>query len=127
MTQARTAFGLIVVGGLVALGTLAIPIAGAEDAKWYPFPVEVWDPPFNMDSPRKEIEYQPVAKAEKEWDICVSFPHMKDSYWIAVDYGVVAESERLHQRVRAFARGEGAAPTNLVGSGAAHQSRYPFA
>jgi protein TorT len=95
MTQARTAFGLIVVGGLVALGTLAVPVAGAEDAKWYPFPVEVWDPPFNMDSPRKQIEYQPVEKAEKGWDICVSFPHMKDSYWIAVDYGVVAESERL--------------------------------
>ena len=30
----------------------------------------------------------------KKWDICVSFPHMKDAYWMAVDYGVYAESKR---------------------------------
>jgi protein TorT len=63
--------------------------------EWYPFPVEVWDPPFNMDSPRKPLDYKPLEKAEKKWDICVSFPHMKDAYWMAVDYGVVAESQRL--------------------------------
>ena len=41
------------------------------------------------------MDYQPLDKASKVWDICVSFPHMKDAYWMAVDYGVVAESERL--------------------------------
>jgi protein TorT len=69
--------------------------AGAEEKSWYPFPVEVWDPPFDMDSPRTKADYVPLEKAAQKWDICVSFPHMKDAYWMAVDYGVVAESERL--------------------------------
>ena len=41
------------------------------------------------------MDYVPLEKADKNWDICVSFPHMKDAYWMAVDYGVVEESKRL--------------------------------
>ena len=81
----------------LAAGAFAIAMAagaGAEEKAWYPFPVEVWDPPFDMASPRTSVDYAPVEKAEKKWDICVSFPHMKDAYWMAVDYGVVAEAER---------------------------------
>ena len=79
------------------LALLTVPYGGAiaEDKAWYPFSVEVWDPPFDMASPRKSVDYVPLEKASKKWDICVSFPHMKDAYWLAVDYGVVAESRRL--------------------------------
>jgi protein TorT len=81
----------------LAAGAFAIAMtatAGAEEKAWYPFPVEVWDPPFDMASPRTSVDYAPVEKAEKKWDICVSFPHMKDAYWMAVDYGIVAEAQR---------------------------------
>ena len=64
-------------------------------AEWYPINVEVWDPPFDMSSPRSTMDYTPLEKASKKWNICVSFPHMKDAYWMAVDYGVVQESKRL--------------------------------
>jgi protein TorT len=37
----------------------------------------------------------PLAAADKPETICVSFPHIKDSYWLAVNYGVVSEAERL--------------------------------
>lgn len=77
----------------VALGVAVAAPAMAKD--WWPYTVDVWDPPFNMDSPRKAVEYTPLDKAEKAWDVCVSFPHMKDAYWLAVDYGVVEESRRL--------------------------------
>jgi len=82
---------------LAAAGALAFGFAatGTQAKEWYPFPVQVWDPPFNMDSPRKDVDYTPLDKAAQKWDICVSFPHMKDAYWMAVDYGVVAESQRL--------------------------------
>jgi protein TorT len=63
-------------------------------AEWYPYSVETWDPPFNMSSPRSMMDYTPLEKASKKWNICVSFPHMKDAYWMAVDYGVVEESKR---------------------------------
>ena len=39
--------------------------------------------------------YSPLEKAEKKWNICVSFPHMKDAYWLAVDYGVSEEAKDL--------------------------------
>lgn len=83
--------------GLLAAAAFALAAAGAaaEEKPWYPFPVEVWDPAFDMASPRTSVDYVPLEKAAQKWDICVSFPHMKDAYWMAVDYGVVAESERL--------------------------------
>ena len=89
--KSRTKLIALSVGGSIAL---AVAAAHAAD-NWYPFKVEVWDPPFNMASPRKLVDYVPLEKASKKWEICVSFPHMKDAYWLAVDYGVVAESQRL--------------------------------
>lgn len=77
---------------------LALIVAsGAAQAKdnWFPYPVEVWDPPFDMASPRTNTDYEPLESASQKWDICVSFPHMKDAYWLGVDYGVVEEARRL--------------------------------
>jgi protein TorT len=85
---------LAATAGALAL-VIALPLGAQAEEKWYPYSVEVWDPPFDMASPRKSVDYTPVEQAAKPWDICVSFPHMKDPYWMAVDYGVVAESERL--------------------------------
>jgi len=81
-----------------ALGTSAaiLALAGAASAaEWYPYPVESWDPPFDMASPRSTVDYVPLEKASKPWEICVSFPHMKDAYWLAVDYGVAEEAKDL--------------------------------
>ncbi len=89
----RTITALGAAAGIAAMA-IGLPSSLAAD-KWFPFEVEVWDPPFNMESPRKTMKYKPLEKASKKWDICVSFPHMKDAYWMAVDYGVVAESKRL--------------------------------
>lgn len=88
----------------VALSTLPASAGSVKDKTvdagnwyptWFPYEVEVWEPAFNMESPRTKKQYEPLEKAEKEWDICVSFPHMKDAYWSAVNYGVASESERL--------------------------------
>lgn len=78
-----------------AMAALLSGAAGtASAADWFPYPVEVWDPPFDMNSPRTTVDYVPVAKAEQPWEICVSFPHMKDAYWLAVDYGAAEEAQR---------------------------------
>ena len=76
----------------IAVAVLMAPFATA--AEQWSYEVEVWDPPFNMESSRETITYTPVKKASKKWDICVSFPHMKDAYWIGVNYGVVEEARR---------------------------------
>jgi protein TorT len=83
---------------LVLAGAFVLGSAGAAHAqakKWYPFPVEEHNPPFDMNSPVTRVMYEPLAKADKKWNICVSFPHMKDAYWLAVDYGVAEEAKDL--------------------------------
>ena len=86
----KNLFKLTVAGAL-----LATALGASADDKWYPFDVEIWTPAFNMDSPRTTKSYSPLESVSKKWNICVSFPHLKDAYWTAVNYGVVNESERL--------------------------------
>lgn len=78
----------------------ALPVAAATAEDWYPYPVQVWEPAFDMDSPRRDADYTPLEKASQAWDICVSFPHMKDAYWLGVDYGVTEEARRLGVRMQ---------------------------
>src|SRR2546429_6034231 len=80
---------------LLALAVGLVAPAPAQEKPWWPFPVEDRDPPFNMEGKKVKKDYVPIDHAAKKWNMCVSFPHMKDAYWIAVDYGVVAESRRL--------------------------------
>jgi len=53
----------------------------------------------------KTVSYSPPAKAEKKWSICALVPHMKDSYWVAVNYGLVSEAERLGVALTVFQAG----------------------
>ncbi len=82
------------IAALACAATVTLSGANAKAENWFPYGVQVWTPAFNMDSPRSEFQYSPVSKASKAWDICVSFPHMKDAYWMSVNYGVTAESKR---------------------------------
>jgi len=86
------------VSAALAAVTAAVPAFAAAD-DWFPYPVESWDPPFNMESPRTKVDYVPLEKASKPWELCVSFPHMKDAYWLGVDYGVAEEARRLGVRM----------------------------
>jgi len=62
---------------------------------WYPCPVEVWNTAFDMESTRTKTDYVALEKASKKWKVHVFFPHMKDDYWMAVNYGVADEARRL--------------------------------
>ncbi len=78
-----------------ALAAILVGTAGAASAEdWFPYSVESWES-FDMASPRTSVDYVPLDKASKAWEICVSFPHMKDAYWLGVDYGVAEEAKRL--------------------------------
>ncbi|MGH1356264.1 MAG: TMAO reductase system periplasmic protein TorT [Thalassovita sp.] len=77
-----------------ALATVFATGAMAGDA-WFPYDAEEVSPAFSADGTISPVTYTPVDKAEKPWNICVSFPHMKDAYWLGVDYGVADEAARL--------------------------------
>lgn len=88
----------------VALRTLlaaaAMAATAAYGAEWFPYKAESTEPAFAVDGKKSDISYTPLAKASKKWDICVSFPHMKDAYWLGVDYGVVQEAKRVGARLQ---------------------------
>lgn len=85
---ARTLVSLAALG-LCALGTVA-PATAQELKKWWP--VRVMDA---STEPEVEKGYEPLDKAEKAHNLCVLFPHLKDSFWVAVNYGIVEEAKRL--------------------------------
>jgi periplasmic protein TorT len=78
-----------------AMTSISTAPARAAEAAWFPYAAEAVEPPFAPDGKAKEVNYVPLDKASKAWNICVSFPHMKDAYWLGVDYGVVEEAKRL--------------------------------
>lgn len=79
---------------VLVLGAAFAAPAFAADS-WYPYDAQEVVPAFSTDGETKDVTYEPLEKASKPWNICVSFPHMKDAYWLGVDYGVVEEAKRL--------------------------------
>jgi len=94
----RAAFALIL------LLPLVLP-AKAESPAWSPASVWVWDPPFDTASPRTRQPYNALAASTREWKICASIPHLKDAYWLGVNYGLVDEAKRLNVTLKIFAAG----------------------
>jgi protein TorT len=45
------------------------------------------------------VTYTALEKADKKHHICVSFPHLKDSYWVGAAYGIIEEGKRLGQKI----------------------------
>jgi protein TorT len=80
-------------GAALLAGTCGSRAALAGDT-WFPTAVDVWDPPFVMASPTHREDYVPLEKAAQKWKVCVSFPHLKDPYWLAVNYGIITEARR---------------------------------
>lgn len=61
---------------------------------------EIWmlqapQTPFDYESETVSIEYDALERASRNWSICVSYPHLKDAYWLSVNYGMVEEARRL--------------------------------
>ena len=86
---------LIKSAATISAATALLGMCALAHADWFPYKAEVTEPPFSADGKMTMMDYVPLAKASKKWNICVSFPHMKDAYWLGVDYGVVEESKRL--------------------------------
>ncbi|RYI02920.1 MAG: TMAO reductase system periplasmic protein TorT [Acetobacteraceae bacterium] len=51
--------------------------------------------PFDDASPALPIDYTPLDHAAKPWRFCILYPHLKDAYWLSVNYGMVEEARRL--------------------------------
>lgn len=86
----RTAFK-----GLSASMILLASMVPSLAETWYPYDAIEITPAFSSDGKASEVKYTPLEKASQPYRICVSFPHMKDAYWLGVDYGVAEQAKDL--------------------------------
>lgn len=71
-----------------------------DAADWWPAKV------YELENGKSaEVGYVPLQKAEKKWNICMLFPHVKDSLWVAAAYGAVEEAKRLGVKITLFQAG----------------------
>lgn len=82
------------------LFTLVFLSHSAQADRWFPLTVDVWVPPFNNELKRKEQVFSQLKKAKKPWKICAAIPHLKDAYWLAVNFALVDEAKRLGLKMR---------------------------
>lgn len=96
---------------LMTVGMMAPPAQAGE--QWWPADVNIYEPSCtggsaecwaderNNPAQLPVSQYVPLMPDEvkNKHHICVSFPHLKDSYWVGVGYGIVSEAKRLGQKV----------------------------
>jgi periplasmic protein TorT len=70
-----------------------------------PISVDIWDPPFNEERRRTSGQYPFLEKAEKPWRICACIPHLKDSYFLSVNYALIDQAKQLGVGVQLFEAG----------------------
>ena len=73
---------------LSAVGILLL--SNNVSADWFPLDISNKE----KDGSISKVQYIPQLKAEKRWSLCVSLPHMKDSLFLAANYGTVEEAKR---------------------------------
>jgi len=82
----KTAFCL----AAAALALVWLTAPAAAEKPWWPFPVVEFST-----GKAKVVDYVPLEKASKKWNIVALFPHMKDTSWRGANYGLIMEARRL--------------------------------
>lgn len=72
----------------------ASPAAGGE-AGGQVWPLMAPEVAFDEASALRRLDYRPLGRAAQPWRLCVLYPHLKDAYWLSVNYGMVEEARRL--------------------------------
>lgn len=93
--------------GVALTGTFAVGCGASEDSG-APTPQAAAEVPALLTKPIPILRPDPKNtdvvsedtwklsdKATKRWQLCASFPTMKDPYWTAANYGVVSQAKRL--------------------------------
>ncbi len=99
-TILEKSLGLIVAAAVAAFGPGSAANEVPDD-----WPVDTWSPPFSYNGLETHVAYAPLAHAAKPWRICASYPHLKDSYWLSVNYGMVEHARRLGIELRVVEAG----------------------
>ena len=58
-----------------------------------------------IDPRSRLVEVEPLGKVSKPWRLCALYPHLKDSYWLSINYGMVDQARKLGVSLRIFEAG----------------------
>jgi protein TorT len=95
----------VYIGAWLLMAVSAMLPAALSGKQWYPYRVELPVSEEISKSDNRVVNYTPLEKAAQDWSICAVFPHMKDSYWLAVNFGLASEVKRLGGRMRLYEAG----------------------
>ncbi|AFM24826.1 TMAO reductase system periplasmic protein TorT [Desulfomonile tiedjei] len=113
MSSRKLVSAIVLVSGIFLANSL---MCLAAEKPWWPVKVNSYygtydvkqkksgKPAASLDGPKAE-DWSPPEKADKPYVIGVSFPHLKDPYWLAVNYGIMSEAKRLGVGVQLVAAG----------------------
>ncbi|MGY1591186.1 TMAO reductase system periplasmic protein TorT [Geodermatophilus sp. SYSU D00708] len=88
-----------------------IEAALAQDAWWYPAQfvdcAAEGTTPEGCSGPSTDGVYNAIPSdiTTDTWQVCAVLPHVKDPYWVATDYGLVTEAERLGIELNVYEAG----------------------
>jgi len=77
---------------LISLTMATVFPVGSNAETW---PVSYWTPPFDYRGTARTVSYEPLDRASRPWRFCISYPHLKDPYWLSVNFGMKVEAQRL--------------------------------
>jgi protein TorT len=92
---------------LLAVTTLMLSAAAMDAAATQTnWPIERWSGNAKaapaVESPHPAL---PALQASRPWRLCAVYPHLKDSYWLAVNFGMVDEARALGLGLRVLEAG----------------------
>jgi protein TorT len=77
---------------------------GGETLESWTYTVSFLSPEGNPIEERTWESF-PADQISKEWNICAAIVHLKDPYWLALDYGLAQEAERTGTKFTLLAAG----------------------
>jgi protein TorT len=83
-----------------AMTVLFFAVPGFAADTWTSFDVAL-----SADEHAEHLQYKPLEKASQKWKVCALLPHLKDSYWVAANYGLVAQAEQLGLQLNVYQAG----------------------
>ena len=107
----KLTLGAAVAAGMAITGFAASDAQAQDDGVWWPAKVEIYNPSCTDGDPAcwtdpanaslDIVEYVPLMpdEVDAKHHICVSFPHLVDSYWVGAAYGIIEEGKRLGQKI----------------------------
>ena len=101
-TRTRTIFQSMVKTCSVLCLLIAQDVALSQAESWS---VKSWSRLLDYQSKATDLVVHPLAKVRQPWRLCALYPHLKDSYWLSINYGMVDQARKLGISLRIFEAG----------------------